>query len=89
MRGGVQHIVVAVDYFTKWAEMEPLSNTNQAAMISFVKKNIVSHSGYLRFWQLTMENNLKGENFKNFAKDYKSGISSPPHFICKLTDTLK
>ncbi|KAK0601168.1 hypothetical protein LWI29_021826 [Acer saccharum] len=39
--GGAKHAIVAVDYFTKWLEAEPLVHITEANTISFVKKNIL------------------------------------------------
>ncbi|KAK0571734.1 hypothetical protein LWI29_020768 [Acer saccharum] len=43
--GGVKHAIVAVDYFTKWVEAEPLVHITEANTISFVKKNILYRFG--------------------------------------------
>ncbi|KAK0585513.1 hypothetical protein LWI29_029696 [Acer saccharum] len=39
--GGAKHAIVAVDYFTKWAEAEALVHITEANTTSFVKKNII------------------------------------------------
>ncbi|KAK0594753.1 hypothetical protein LWI29_000130 [Acer saccharum] len=38
-KGGAKHAIVAVDYFTKWAEAEALVHITEANTTSFVKKN--------------------------------------------------
>ncbi|KAK0579512.1 hypothetical protein LWI29_027288 [Acer saccharum] len=38
---GAKHAIVAVDYFTKWVEAEPLVHITESNTISFVKKNIL------------------------------------------------
>ena len=35
-KGGVKYAVVAVDYFTKWAEAEPLATITSKKIQSFV-----------------------------------------------------
>ena len=39
--GGAKYAIVAVDYFTKWIEAEPLVHITEANTTSFVKKNII------------------------------------------------
>lgn len=38
---GVKYIIVAVDYFTKWTEAEPLASITVKKSLEFVIKNIV------------------------------------------------
>ncbi|KAK0596420.1 hypothetical protein LWI29_015518 [Acer saccharum] len=42
---GAKHAILAVDYFTKWVEAEPLVHITEANTISFVKKNILYRFG--------------------------------------------
>lgn len=35
------HIIVLVDYFTKWVEAEPLNSTESKDIIKFLVKNII------------------------------------------------
>ncbi|KAL2518595.1 Uncharacterized protein Adt_14842 [Abeliophyllum distichum] len=44
-KGGVKFAVVAVDYFTKWCEAEPLAKITEENIWKFVWKNIVCHFG--------------------------------------------
>ena len=44
-KGGVQYAVVAVDYFTKWTEAEPLSTITSKKVLDFVVKNIICRCG--------------------------------------------
>ncbi|KAK1590980.1 hypothetical protein Q3G72_000248 [Acer saccharum] len=41
LTGGAKHAIVAVDYFTKWVEAEPLVHIIEANTTSFIKKNIL------------------------------------------------
>ncbi|GJR53529.1 reverse transcriptase domain-containing protein [Tanacetum coccineum] len=43
--GRVKFLVVAVDYFTKWVEAEPLATINDKNILKFVWKNIVCRFG--------------------------------------------
>ena len=38
-------LIVAVDYFTKWVEVEPMTAITKAKVISFVWKNIICRFG--------------------------------------------
>jgi hypothetical protein len=44
-KGGVRFAVVAVDYFTKWVEVEPLVNIMAKIVEHFSWKNIVCRYG--------------------------------------------
>lgn len=57
--GGKQFLVVAVDYFTKWVEAEPLTKISQDEMIYFIWKNICCWLGLPR---IIISNN--GPQFK-------------------------
>nr|XP_025676136.1 uncharacterized protein LOC112776263 [Arachis hypogaea] len=41
----VKYLVVAIDYFSKWIEAQPLAKITSAQMISFVWKNIICRFG--------------------------------------------
>nr|XP_027088665.1 uncharacterized protein LOC113710014 [Coffea arabica] len=43
--GGYEHVVVAVDYFTKWVEAEPLTTISSRSVQKFLWKNIVCRFG--------------------------------------------
>ncbi|KAM1759633.1 hypothetical protein ACFX12_002601 [Malus domestica] len=43
--GKVRYAIVAVDYFTKWAEVEPLTTITEAKIEDFVWKNILYRFG--------------------------------------------
>ncbi|KAM1792092.1 hypothetical protein ACFX12_035986 [Malus domestica] len=44
-KGNVRYAIVAVDYFTKWAEVEPLTTITEAKIEDFVWKNILCRFG--------------------------------------------
>ena len=44
-KGQVKFAVVAVDYFTKWAEVEPLATITEKQMENFMLRNIISRFG--------------------------------------------
>ncbi|XP_071926220.1 uncharacterized protein [Coffea arabica] len=39
--GGYEHLVVAIDYFTKWIEVEPLSTISSRSIHKFLWRNVV------------------------------------------------
>ena len=44
-KGGVKYAIMAVDYFTKWTEAEPLASITAKKSLDFVIKNIVCQYG--------------------------------------------
>ena len=44
-KGGVKYAMVAVDYFTKWVEAEPLASITTKKVLDFVVKNIICKFG--------------------------------------------
>jgi len=40
-KGQTKHLLVIVDYFTKWIEVEPLATISARNVQNFVRKNIV------------------------------------------------
>lgn len=44
-KGGVKYAVVAVDYFTKWAEAEPLASITAKKLVDFVYRSIICRFG--------------------------------------------
>lgn len=45
VKGGVKYVVVAIDYFTKWVEDEPLATINAKKLKDFVYRAILC-----RYW---------------------------------------
>ncbi|XP_071901198.1 uncharacterized protein [Coffea arabica] len=46
--GGYEHLVVAIDYFTKWVEAEPLNTISSRSVQKFLWKSIVCRFGIPR-----------------------------------------
>lgn len=44
-KGGVNFVVVTVDYFTKWVEAKPLATITAATITRFVWKSVVCRFG--------------------------------------------
>ena len=41
----LKFLIIAVDYFTKWVEVEPITTITEAKITSFVWKNIICKFG--------------------------------------------
>ena len=80
-KGQVWFTVIAVDYFTKWAEAESLAAINKKKMEHFAKWNIISRFGIPR---VLISDNRRQFNipvFRQFCSNYgiSSHYSSPEH----------
>ncbi|XP_022875765.1 uncharacterized protein K02A2.6-like [Olea europaea var. sylvestris] len=66
-RGQLKFVVVAVEYFTKWVEAEPLAKISEAKLRSFVWKSIVCRFGIPKV--LITDNGRQFDNsqFRNFC----------------------
>ena len=58
----LKFLVVGIDYFTKWVEVEALATITKKNMISFVQRNIIYRYGIPR---VLVSNN--GKQFDNDA----------------------
>ena len=71
-KGGVKYAIVAVDYFTKWAEDEPLASITVKKSLDFVIKNIVCRYGLPRKIVSDNGTQFESDEFTCFCK--KNGI---------------
>ena len=64
----LKFLIVAISYFTKLVEAEPVTMITEVKVTSFVWKNIICRFGvpYVIYW--TMESSLTTISFGNFAK---------------------
>ena len=80
-KGQCKFIIVAVDYFTKWAEAEPLATITEQKIRNFVWRSIICRFGILR--ALVSDNIKKFDNakFRDFCAELgiKNYYSSPAH----------
>lgn len=60
-RGGPKYVTVAVDYFTKWVEAEPMTTVTLAKVFSFVIKNIIYRYGVP--YKIINDNGTQFESF--------------------------
>ena len=81
-KSGIKYVIVAVDYFTKWAEAEPLATITSKKMISFVTKNIICRYGVPQKIITDNGTQFESEEFQDFCKRFKiqksfSAVSHP------------
>lgn len=62
------HVVVAIDYFTKWVEVEALSRITKKKTTDFVCRNLVCRYGIL--YSLIADNGRQfdNHNFREFCQ---------------------
>ena len=74
-------IIVAVDYFTKWAEAEPLATITEQKIRNFLRRSIICRFGIPR--ALVSDNGKQFDNlkFRDFCAELriKNYYSSPAH----------
>lgn len=69
--GGCKIVIVAVDYFTKWVEEEPIATITTAKIMSFVTRNIICRYGLP--WKIVSDNGTQFESkhFVDFCEHYE------------------
>lgn len=63
----VTFILVAIDYFTKWAEAIPLKNVNQEVVIKVLKENIILWFGIPQTITADQGSVFTGDQVQEFA----------------------
>ena len=80
-KGPCKFIIVAVDYFTKWAESKPLATITEQKIRSFIWLSIICRFGIPR--ALVSDNGKQFDNpkFRDFCAELgiKNYYSSPAH----------
>ena len=80
-KGQCKFIIVVVDYFTKWAEAEPLATITEQKICNFVWRAIICRFGIPR--ALVSDNGKQFDNakFRDFCAELgiKNYYSSPAH----------
>ena len=71
-QGRSKYAVVAVDYFTKWTEAEPLATITSKKFLDFVVKNIICRYGMPRKIVSDNRTQFDSDLFTNFCE--KNGI---------------
>lgn len=65
-KGGVKYAIMAMDYFTKWTEAEPLASIKTKKSLDFVIKNIVCRFGLPRKIVSDNRTQFESNEFTNF-----------------------
>ena len=80
-KGQCKFIIVAVDYFTKWAEAEPLATITEQKIRNFVWRSIICKFGIPRALVLDNGKQFHNAKFKDFFAELriKNYYSSPAH----------
>ena len=78
----VKFLIVDIDYFTKWVEIEALANTTKKNVKSFVWKNIVYRYGIPRVLVSNNGKQFDNDSFRNFCsqlgiKNHYSSLACP------------
>ena len=81
-RGQCKFIIVAVDYFTKWAEAEPLATITEQKVRSFVWRSVICKFGIPRF--LVSDN---GKHFDNPKVRYFCAELRIKNYYSSLADS--
>jgi ribonuclease HI len=78
---GVRFAVVAVDYFTKWTEVEPLANITTTAIQRFLWKNVICRYGVPHAFVTDNGKQFDCEPFRKWCAELciKNYFSSPGH----------
>jgi hypothetical protein len=78
---GHQFILVATDYFTKWAEAVPLRNMTHREVISFVQKHIIYQFGVAQTLVIDQGPSFMSHQFKEFVVSMKIKLmNSSPYY---------
>ena len=77
----LKSLIIAIDYFTKWVEVEPMTTITKAKVTSFVWKNIICRFGVPHVIIPDNEKQFDNPKFqKIFQKlGVKNYYSSPRH----------
>ena len=88
-KGQCQFIVVVVDYFTKWAEAEPLATITKQKVRNFIWRAIICSLVSRGPWCQTMGSNSTILSSRIFVPSSGSGTTTRPQLIHNLMDRLK
>ena len=69
-KGGAKYAIVAVDYFTKWAEAEALATITTKKVINFVVRNIICRFGLPHTIITDNGTQFDSAEFKDFCKRF-------------------
>ena len=77
----LKFLVVGIDYFTKWVEVEPLDTIMDKNIQSFAWKSIICHSRIPMVFVSNNGNQFDNDAFRDFCQQLgiKNYYSSPTH----------
>ncbi|KAM2729243.1 hypothetical protein EV1_000656 [Malus domestica] len=80
-KGKVRYAIVAVDYFTKWAVVEPLATITEAKIEDFVWKNILYRFGIPNAIVIDNGREFDNNKFRMFCSKFNINLcfASPAH----------
>ena len=80
-RGKCKFVIVGVDYFTKWAEAEPLVTITEQKVCNFIWRSIICRFGIPKALMSDNGKQFDNQKFKNFYAELgiKNYYSSPAH----------
>lgn len=80
-KSGVKFMVVVVDYFTKWAEEEPLASITSRTVTRFLWKNIICKFGIPQSIVTDNGRQFDSDHFREWCTELKIKVkySSPDH----------
>ena len=80
-KGGVRFTVVAVDYFTKWVEVEALVNITAKSIKHFLWKNVVCRYGIPHVFVIDSGKQFNYDSFRKWCAELhiRNYFSSPGH----------
>lgn len=65
--GGVNFIIIIVDYFSKWVEAKPLTKITSASLHKFVWENLICRLGILCGFTLDNNTQFDASTFHKFC----------------------
>ncbi|KAL0406068.1 UNVERIFIED_CONTAM: hypothetical protein Slati_3920700 [Sesamum latifolium] len=68
--GQKKFLLVAIEYFTKWVEAEPLGRIIETEIMKFIWRNLICRFGLPREIISNNDVNFKESDYKNGAEDY-------------------
>ncbi|XP_072076738.1 uncharacterized protein [Arachis hypogaea] len=69
--GQVKFLIVGIDYFSKWVEVQPLAKITSQQMISFVWKNIICRFGIPQHITTDNGRQFADQKFQSFLQNLK------------------
>ncbi|KAJ4720741.1 Retrovirus-related Pol polyprotein from transposon opus [Melia azedarach] len=80
-QGQAKFAIVAVDYFTKWAEVEPLAKITEKRTTDFIWRSIICRFGVPRVIITDNGRQFDNEKFRNFCETWEieNRYTTPAH----------